>query len=198
MPISFISCLILSKLRFLREKLYIIPVVFARCQIFYILGIFRFLVYICTPDSKLIEVVIFMYFQPKLRNFYCSFRLAIQLKVIRNFVDGFLYHPWIFLAHMKLSGNSFMLIPISINVLIRVCLNVKHHLVVKFCENSVFGHFLHTHCIFGAHQNPLHIWGTPEPIAYFGHTRTHCIFWAHQNPLHILGTPEPSTEKICR
>jgi hypothetical protein len=59
---------------------------------------------------------------------------------------------------MEFDRNSFILRPISINVSIRVCLNVKHRLVVRFCENTLFGVRLATFYSYA-----WHIVGTPEP-----------------------------------
>jgi hypothetical protein len=56
-------------------------------------------------------------------------------------------------------GNSFILRQISINVSIKVCLNVMNRLVVRFCENSVFGGSL---TIFSSYA--LYILGTPDPM----------------------------------
>jgi hypothetical protein len=50
--------------------------------------------------------------------------------------------------------------PISINVSVSVCLNVKHRFVVRFCKNSVFG----VRVAIFLHKRGLHILGTPEPI----------------------------------
>jgi hypothetical protein len=55
----------------------------------------------------------------------------------------------------NLTGSFFILRPISINVSIRLCFNFKHRLVVRFCENSVFGVRLATLFSYA-----LHIFGT--------------------------------------
>jgi hypothetical protein len=55
------------------------------------------------------------------------------------------------------TGSSFILRTISINLSIRVCFHFNHRLVVRFCENSVFGVRLATFFSY-----TLHIFGTEK------------------------------------